>query len=235
MPTGRDPAVPTALYFCTSGDEYNCTVDGVIKSNADNAACGAPCLAVLINDVAGDAACGLGLTGYCAISTCSSEPTSDRAGQACRSMTDCPGGTCLMINAPITLSGDETGFAAPAIMPKGELYLTCPFAFEVGYPVELRHGSGNVKVDLARPPLKACIPPGSSLLFLGAAIHAPSGDATANTSNLARLGFYTGTSATSADGIPCPAVSVSLPDSYTGQPTLIGIGPIIGVVGNLAQ
>ena len=37
----KDSSNPKAVYFCTDGDEYNCTIDGLIQSNSDDCpACG---------------------------------------------------------------------------------------------------------------------------------------------------------------------------------------------------
>ena len=221
---------PKGLYFCTSGDEYNCTIDGIVGSNPDNLpACAAPCLAVL----APPAGCGSPQGGLCAIGTCAGG--SIRDGQPCdiTGQTTCPGGFCDGVSSPLALTGDETGFFAPQF--SGDAYLTCPIAFELGYPIELKKGKGKVKVDLAQSPLNVCIPAGNSTQLVGAAIHAPSGDPTGNTSNLARIGFYTGSSTTSANTIPCPGVTLPLPGSATGLPTLTGVGPIIGTTGGLAQ
>ena len=226
----KDRADPKAVYFCTTGDEYNCTIHGIAASNADDdPPCGGPCLAVL----AAPSGCGTAQGGVCAIGTCAGG--SIRDGQPCdvNGQTTCPGGFCDGVSSHLALTGDETGFFAPTLL--GELYFACPVAFEIGYPIELNSGHGQVKVDLAQSPMRACIPAGNSTRFVGAEIHAPTGDPIHNSSNSARFGFYKGASATSANGSPCPAASLSLPESFTGQPTFIGIGPIIGVAGALTQ
>ena len=55
-------------------------------------------------------------------------------------------------------------------------------------------------------------------------------------SDLARLGFIeAGATTGSTYGIPCPDATLPLPGSATGLPTQIGVGPILGVAGGLAQ
>ena len=109
--------------------------------------------------------------------------------------------------------------------------------FQLGYPMELKNGSGSVKVDLAQPPLSVCIPANASTQLLSVALHEPSADpnTAAATSDLARLGFIEPGATTSTYGIPCPGATLPLPGSATGLPTQIGVGPVIGVAGGLAQ
>ena len=113
----KDSANPKAIYFCTDGDEYNCTIDGLLESNSDDCpACG--------GGPAKLSGCWLARPplrhspGHraCAVAACDGGP---RDGQPCDILgtLSCPGGAACLADGinTVTLTGDEAGFAAPLL------------------------------------------------------------------------------------------------------------------------
>ena len=150
-----------------------------------------------------------------------------RDGQACdiTGVLDCPGGTCSAVSGPLALSGDEVGFSTPAL--GGMVYGLCPFAFQIGLPVELSNGNGSVSIDIAAEPMHACIPTTNTIKIDGAYLREP------GSTKQSALEFYTGGAGASMSNArqPCPGIVMPLPDDYFGLPTSTGVGPIIGTTG----
>jgi len=211
-------------FFCESGDEYHCQVDGITGSNADNSPPCGPCLAVLVPGLAGTG-CGVGGPGACIIGTC---PGGPRIGQACDILGNlkCPGGFLCDFGAAPVLTGDETGFFAPDF--GGMAYQLCPFKFHLDFPLDLSAGAGKVQTDITGPPISTCLPHGAGQDFKGCFLHEP------GSSSVTAIEFFTGgpgSTTKSCQKEPCTDVSLPLPESSTGLPTSVGVGPIIGVTG----
>jgi hypothetical protein len=221
----QNAATKSKNYACVSGDELNCQLDGLAESNTDNSpACGGPCLAALFGGPPG-AGCGTGGGTLCVVGTCAGGSVRD--GQCCdiTGVTDCPGGFCDGVGSPFVTTGDETGFFAPAF--GGMAYLLCPFNFMLGFPVDVKNGSGQSQVDLALDPISVCVPDGDSIEFKGLFVH----DNNSDPSDQALLGFHTTNTTPVHLKNPCPDCSLPLPGANTGLPTITGTAGVIGVIG----
>ncbi len=210
-------------YSCQNGDEYHCQVNGYVGSNADNVPpCASPCLAALIGGPP-KAGCGVGGGALCVVATCLG---GDRDGQLCdiTGVTGCPSGFCNGVGGPLALTGDETGFFAPAF--GGEAYLTCPFEFVLSQTVEMANGAGWSVSEITDEPISACLPANTSVFATGGYIHEPG-----PTTDTALLGIHTSGATASGDKKACPGISFPLPGGNTGLPTSVGVGQIIGVTG----